>query len=143
MSSISSITSTTDSSSATTTTSSSSSNSLSLDDFTTLLATELQYQDPTDPVDTSEYISQLASISQLSALSDIKDMVSTLSTSVDNSSAFGLIGKTVTYSYEDSSGDTATASGTVSSVTVSSGTAYLNIGGTKVSMDNITSVTSS
>lgn len=119
--------------SSTTTTTSSSSNTLDYSDFITLLTTELKYQDPTESVDSSEYISQMAQLSTLSQLN-------TIGNSISNVQALNMIGKTVTYEYTDSSGSTATASGTVDSVISSSGSTYLSIGSNTVSLDDVVKV---
>ena len=124
------------SSSATTassTTSSSSSNSLDFEEFVQILATELKYQDPDDPVSGTEYVSQMAQISSLSALSS-------MNSTLNNATAYGLIGQTVSYSSTDTSGNTVTGTGTVKSVTVSGSSTYVNVGGTTVNYDDITKV---
>ncbi len=131
------VTSSTSTSSTTSTSSSSSTtSSIDFDSFIQLLATELKYQDPTDPVDTSEYMSQMIGIGSLEALENIYS-------ATNNSSAYSLIGKDVTYEYTDSSGNTATASGTVDSVTISGSNTYLTIDGTTVSLDDIVQVANS
>lgn len=126
----------TTSSSSTTSTSSTSNSDLDFEDWINLLATELQYQDPSDPVSSTEYVSQMA---QLSSLSQMENIYS----AVNNVQAYDLIGKTVTYTTTDSSGNSTTASGTVSSVAISDGTAYLVIDGTKVELSAVTSVADS
>lgn len=130
------ITSTTTSGTTSTTSSSSTTSSIDFDSFIQLLATELKYQDPTDPVDTSEYMSQMIGIGSLEALENIYS-------ATNNSSAYSLIGKDVTYQYTDSSGNTAAASGTVDSVIISGSNTYLTIDGTTVSLDDVVQVTSS
>ncbi|HMM21755.1 MAG TPA: flagellar hook capping FlgD N-terminal domain-containing protein [Selenomonadales bacterium] len=122
-------------STASSTTSTTSNSTLDFNSMLELLVTELQYQDPTDPVDTSEYVNQMVGISSLQALENIYSTVGT-------STAFGLIGQTVTYQYTDSSGNTVAASGVVDSVTVYSGTPYLNIDGTLVTVDKVVQVES-
>ena len=67
----------------------------------------------------------------------------TIGNSVNAYAAYSLIGQDVTYSTTDSSGTSTTASGTVSSVTISSGSVYLNIDGTSVSYDSLVSVNGS
>jgi len=105
----------------------------SFDSFIQILATQLQNQDPTDPVENTELVSQMAQLSSLSQLQVIGN-------SVNAYAAYSLIGQDVTYSTTDSSGNTATASGTVSSVKVSNGSVYLNINGVSVSYDSLVSV---
>ncbi|MDT8902111.1 flagellar hook capping FlgD N-terminal domain-containing protein [Anaeroselena agilis] len=121
-------------SSTTSTTSATTSNSdLSFEDWINLLATELQYQDPTDPISSSEYVSQMASLSSLSQIENIYSAVS-------NVEAYNLIGKSVTYQTTDSSGNTVEATGTVSSVILSGSSTYLSIDGNAVSLDAVVSV---
>lgn len=122
-------------SSTSSTTSTTSTSSLDFDEFIQLLATELKYQDPDDPVSGTEYVSQMAQISSLSALS-------TINTSLNNSEAYDIIGKTATYSTTDTSGATVTGTGTVQSVTISGSNTYVNVGGTTVNLSSITKVAS-
>jgi flagellar basal-body rod modification protein FlgD len=110
--------------------------SLDFDEFVQLLATELKYQDPDDPVSGTEYVTQLAQISSLSALS-------TMNSSLNNSTAFSMIGKTATYSTTDTSGNAVTGTGTVQSVTISGSNTYVNVGGTTVDLSAITKVADS
>lgn len=124
---------TTDDTTTTSTSSSSSTDSIDFDSFVQLLATELQYQDPTDPVDSTEYVAQMASFASL-------DKLDTIGNSMDSYEAYSMIGKTVTYTTTDSSGNSTTASGTVDYVTVSDGTPYLNIDGTSVELSSVTKV---
>ncbi|MBP2625433.1 MAG: flagellar hook capping protein [Firmicutes bacterium] len=133
-----SISATSSSSSTSTTTSSSTAttSSLDFDEFIQLLATELKYQDPDDPVSGTEYVSQMAQISSLSALS-------TINSSLNNSTAFNMIGKEATYSTTDTSGNVVTGSGTVQSVTISGSSTYVNVGGTTVDLASITEVSDS
>ncbi len=101
--------------------------------FLQLMATELQYQDPEDPIDSTEYVSQMAQFTSLNQLQ-------TITNSVDAAQAYDLIGKKVSYTTTDSSGNTVSSSGTVDSVTISSSVPYLNIGGTKVAIGSVTEV---
>lgn len=126
----------TSSTSTTTSSSIASTSSLDFDEFIQLLATELKYQDPDDPVSGTEYVTQMAQISSLSALS-------TINSSLNNSSAFSMIGKEATYSTTDTSGNTVTGSGTVQSVTISGSNTYVNVGGTTVDLSAITKVADS
>jgi flagellar basal-body rod modification protein FlgD len=100
-------------------------NSLSYDDFLTLLMTELQHQDPTQPMDPTAMVTQLATVSQVGqSVVTNQHLTSLLNTSA-LSQAEDMIGRTVT------STDGAT-SGVVQSVSVSSSgtTATLTDGST-------------
>ncbi|HWQ62504.1 MAG TPA: flagellar hook capping FlgD N-terminal domain-containing protein [Negativicutes bacterium] len=132
-SAISSLTSSTSTTSTASTSSTTSNSSLDFEDWINLLATELQYQDPSDPVNSTEYVAQMAELSSLSQMENIYS-------AINNVEAYSMIGKSVTYQTTDSSGDTSQATGTVDSVVLSGGNTYLSIGGTKVSLDSVVSV---
>lgn len=79
-------------SSSTTTSSSSSTvtNGLSADDFLSLLAEQLQNQDPLDPADTNEILNQLMTFASYqqeaesnTSLSDISDTLDKIASSLD------------------------------------------------------------
>lgn len=125
MSTISSVSSTSTSS----TSSTSSSSSLDTDSFLQILAAELKYQDPSDPVSATEYVSQMA-----------QNELTNISTAINNSSAYSLIGQEATYSTTDTSGNTVTGTGTVLSVTISGSNTYVNVDGTTVDYSSITQV---
>ncbi|HEX2954900.1 MAG TPA: flagellar hook capping FlgD N-terminal domain-containing protein [Bacillota bacterium] len=122
--------STTDSSSSS---SSSASNSVDYESFLTLLTTELQNQDPTDPVSNTEYVSQLAQVASLQQLN-------TLSSSMDSSRAYGMLGKEVTYTVTNDSGTSTTATGSVQSVISKNNTTYLIVDGAQVALSAVTQV---
>ncbi len=103
------------------------------DSFVQLLATELQYQDPTDPVSNTEYVSQMAQISSLERLN-------TLVSGIDSTRAYSMLGKNVTYETTDSTGASTTQSGTVDSVITKSGNTYLSVGGTLVELSSVLAV---
>jgi flagellar basal-body rod modification protein FlgD len=119
-----------------TTTASSSNSSLSYSDFLTLLTAELKYQDPNNPVSSSDEISQMAQLGSLSELNNIYSATS-------NSAAFSLVGKEVEYASTSSSGTTSYYTGTVDAVISSGGTTYVDVGGTKVTLDSIVEVADS
>lgn len=65
----------------------------------TLLAAELEHQDPTDPVDTTEYTSQLMSLSQIeqqSLTNDTLEALLNMAQSVESDGANSYLGRTVT-----------------------------------------------
>jgi len=88
-------------------------NSLSYDDFLTMLMTELQHQDPTQPMDPTEMVSQLATVSEVGQAVQTNTTLSALLNTSSLSQAESLIGQTITSS-------DGTASGVVASVSVSS-----------------------
>jgi len=88
-------------------------NSLSPNDFLTLLIAEMQNQDPTKPMDPAQMVSQLATVSQVSQSVKANTTLSSLLTATSLSQAEQLIGKKVV----SADGQT---SGTVVSVQVTS-----------------------
>jgi len=98
------------STSTTTSSSSSSLSSVTSDDFLQLFVAQLKAQDPLNPMDSSQFTSQLAQFSSLEQLTNLNASMSDLlasQTSLQNTLATDLIGKTVVYA-----GDTATLDGT-------------------------------
>ncbi|MBF0565402.1 MAG: flagellar hook assembly protein FlgD [Nitrospirae bacterium] len=68
-------------------------------EFLKLFTTQLQYQDPLNPMDSSTFTSQLAQFSSLEQLTNINTNLKSMSAyenSLNNLSAVGMIGKTVT-----------------------------------------------
>jgi flagellar basal-body rod modification protein FlgD len=89
-------------------------NQLSYNDFLTLLMSELQHQDPTQPMDPTQMVSQLATVSNVGQAVQANKTLSQMLTANSLSQAEGMLGQTITSTDGKSSG-------TVSSVTVSSG----------------------
>ena len=85
-----------------TTSSAASKGMLGKDDFMKLLVAQMQHQDPMNPSDSSQMAAQLAQFSSLEQLTNISQQMAsqaadsaTLVNTVNNSSAIGLLGKTV------------------------------------------------
>lgn len=117
-------------------TSSSDSNSLvNQDQFMQLLVTQLQNQDPDDPTDQTQMLAQLAQFSSLSEMSTLNQTMTSSSQFDQMAQSAGLVGKTVTAGTAD-----APVTGTVSYVTISNNTAYLNIGGQDVPASTVTQI---
>lgn len=107
---------------------------LGKDEFLKLLVTQLQNQDPLNPQDDTQFIAQLA---QFSSLEQMTNMSSTLT----NTSAFGLVGKEVIV--EDKNETTGTSKevrGVVDYVEMQNGDAYLSIEGKLYSVDDLVQV---
>lgn len=120
--------------SSTTTSTTSSSSDLDKDAFLRLLVTQLQYQDPLDPMDNTEFVSQMA---QFSALEQMQN----LNTTMTNSQAYSMIGRTVYAQIYDSATNTyEEIAGTVDSITIKSSGAYLNIGDKEVAYSDVSQV---
>ena len=84
--------------------------------FLNLLVTQLKNQDPTNPMDSNQMTAELAQFSQLEQLENLSSQFSSVLSTTQKSYANSLVGKTVTYSVTDSSGNTSYTSGTVNAV---------------------------
>ena len=70
---------------------------LDKDGFLKLFITQLQHQDPSAPMDASESIAQMASFSMVEGMNNMQATNSSIASSLNTSSAVGLIGRTVSY----------------------------------------------
>src|SRR6202034_1698120 len=84
--------------------------SLSYNDFLTLLMAEMKNQDPTQPMDPSQMVSQLATVSEVGQAVQTNTTLSSLLTSSSLSQAEQLIGRTVTSADGSTSGEVASVS---------------------------------
>ena len=100
------------------------------DSFMKILACELQNQDPTEPVKNTEYVAQLAQVESLSQLQYMNGMLTL-------SSAYALIGKSVTYRTTDDSGNPTTATGTVQAVVEKNNGIYFLVNGGLVPVSDV------
>lgn len=89
-------------------------NELDLDDFLTLLITEMQNQDPLNPMENSEMIQQISQIREIGATNDLTSTLTNLSLSQQLTTASSLIGREVTGLTDESE----EVSGSVERVTV-------------------------
>lgn len=101
--------------------------------FLQLLVCQMKNQDPLQPNTDTEYVAQLATFSQLEQLQN-------LNSTNTQSQAFGLIGKTVTMTAINSSGNNTTIEGKVESATISNGVAYLVVNGSSYPINQLVSV---
>lgn len=76
---------------------------LSTEDFWTLIAAELKYQDMSDPMDNAAMMEQITQMSSMSTMNSMADAISNFSTVINNLSSVtlttystGLLGKEVT-----------------------------------------------
>ena len=118
------------------TTTSTSKNTLGQDAFLKLLMTQLRNQDPLQPTDNTAFIAQLAQFSSLQEVQGISTNLKSYTSSQPILEASNLIGRTVTGKDSDSN----TVQGKVSSVRFDSGNVILNVGGTEVTADSLTSI---
>lgn len=74
------------------------STSLGMEDFLSLLTTQLSYQDPTNPTDNTQMVSQMAQLSVVQSLAELNTTADDLSSSVTSSMALmasSLVGQDV------------------------------------------------
>ena len=107
--------------------------SLGKDAFLQLLVAQMKYQDPLEPTSNTEYISQFATFSEL-------EQMQNMSATLELSRASTLVGQTVLMKVTDSSGREVTVQGNVDYVVYENNKAYLSIGGSLYSMDDLDTV---
>lgn len=105
-------------------------NSLGPDEFMTLLITELRMQDPMSPMDTQGLVQQLSQMEMVSETRMARQ-------SQDFSQALAMIGRTATWQ-DATTGEV--QSGAISGVVRNGSDAQVMVGGAKLSLDEITSV---
>ena len=108
-------------------------------DFLNLLTTQLQNQDPLDPESDTDMASQMAQFSSLTAMTNLNTTATQAAGYTEMQSAATMLGKTITSSATDSSGNAIT--GVVSSVGLSSsGTVTLDVDGNSVGLSTVTGI---
>ena len=98
------------------------SGTIGLQDFMKILLTQLTYQDPLKPMDNQEFMAQIAQFTSLEQAQQINSKLDTMLSSQSSLQSVGLIGKTVEVSTQSG-----TTVGTVSSLSLSSGSPQLTI----------------
>lgn len=98
------------------------SGSIGLQDFLKILLTQLTYQDPLKPMDNQEFMAQIAQFTSLEQTQQINTKLDTMLSSQSSLQSVGLIGKTVEVSTQSG-----TTVGTVSSLSIASGSPQLTI----------------
>jgi flagellar basal-body rod modification protein FlgD len=115
---------------------------------------KLENQDPTDPIDDSSFTSDMAQYSSLEQMTNMNTTMDAMSTELDNlntnitsqmsltntGQAVSLVGKTVTVQTTDTSGNSTTAMGTVTSIRFVDGVAKAVINGTEYDTSAVTEV---
>ena len=102
---------------------------LSSGDFLSLLTTEMQNQDPMKPVDDTQSMAQLAQFSALSATEELNKSFQSFQSNFGVMQSASLIGKTVTVSTPDATGNSSNVTGTVSSIAVQNGQPFFTMNG--------------
>lgn len=108
-------------------------NGLDKDAFLGLLVAQMKYQDPLEPTSNTEFISQYATFSELEQMQNMGE-------TLELSRASSLVGKVVTVNTTDSNGNETQMQGKVDYVTYENGKAFVSIGGTPYSLDNVYAV---
>lgn len=98
-------------------------------DFLSLLTTEMKNQDPMSPVDNTQSMAQLAQFSALSATEELNKSFQNFQSNFGVLQSASLIGKTVTVSTPDGSGNSSNVTGTVASIAVQNGQPYFTMNG--------------
>jgi flagellar basal-body rod modification protein FlgD len=99
---------------------------LDKDGFLKLFVAQLQHQDPSAPMDANASTQQMATFTQLEQMTNLATTNAKIATTLNTSSAVGLIGRTVTYIDADGASQT----GKVEKVATSTdGQASLTIAG--------------
>jgi flagellar basal-body rod modification protein FlgD len=107
--------------SATSTSTTAANQTLGESDFLTLLTTQLQNQNPLSPMDDTQSVAELAQFSSLQATSNLASSFSTFESNSAVTQAGSLLGKSVSVSSTDSSGNSSTVAGTINSIQVVNG----------------------
>lgn len=102
---------------------------LGKDDFLMLMVGKLQNQDPMNPTDDSQFMAQMAQMTSL-------EQMTNMSVAMSQTQAFGMLGKTVSYT----DGNGAVATGTVDRVVMNGSKVTLKVGDAEVAPDKVTSV---
>jgi flagellar basal-body rod modification protein FlgD len=126
----------TTSSSTSNSTATNSMQSLTVEDFTKMLVTEMQNQDPTQPMTNTDLMNQVSQIQSIEANQQLTSTLQAVALGQSIASAGNLIGRNV--SGLDAKGNK--VSGTVSSVSISNGSAMLNIGSSSLSLNEVTQI---
>ena len=104
--------------------------------FLTLLVNELQNQDPTAPTDETQTLSQLAQFSQLQQIQNLNTTLTTSAGFTNVAQSATLIGKTISTATATNAG----TSGIVTSVSLSNGKTYLQVGGQNIDASTVTAI---
>jgi flagellar basal-body rod modification protein FlgD len=112
---------------------------LSLNDFVTLLVTELQQQDPTQPVDNSTILNEVGQMDSISSNMQLNTTMQSMQLGQDVNTGSSLLGKTVTGIDTNNN----SVNGVVNSVTVASGQVQLNVGSQVMNISNVASIVGS
>ncbi|PFG32238.1 flagellar hook assembly protein FlgD [Sanguibacter antarcticus] len=105
--------------------------------FMTLLVAQLKYQDPSSPMDTTEMMAQTTQLASMEQLTTLSTTMSESFALQMRMAAASLIGQEVTYAGADG----AMVTGTATAVSYADSVPTVTVGGTKVLLDAVASVT--
>jgi flagellar basal-body rod modification protein FlgD len=121
-------------------------NSVDMNQFLTLMITELQNQDPMNPMDNTQMLQQISEIRQIGATQQLQDSLQAVFVGQNLSTASGLIGKQVNALTDDGKN----VAGVVDRVTVevdpkddSKRTLRVHMGTNEVQLSNVREILSS
>ena len=107
--------------------------SIGLEQFITLMVTELQNQDPLNPMDNAQLLDQLSNMQSITSTKKLTETLDAVMLGQNLSNAGGLIGKVVNGLTDG--GDEVT--GTVDKATLAGNIPYLNIGDKSIRISNV------
>lgn len=106
--------------------------------FMNLLVTQLKNQDPSSPMDTNQMISQTTSLAMMERLTEISKSGQSAAVLQMQSTATGLLGRSVTY--QDGAG--AAVTGKATAVSFAGGQPQVTVDGVKVALEAISGISS-
>jgi len=111
---------------------------LNQSDFLTLLADQMQAQDPLNPMPDTEFVSQMATFTSLQTMGTLSTNFSTFSSESVPADVTNYLGKTVTV--PDSTQASGSATGVVSGLTFNNGTPQIIVNGQSYDPTTITAI---
>jgi flagellar basal-body rod modification protein FlgD len=109
-------------------------------DYMKLLVTQLQNQNPLEPMDNNQMASQLAQLSQLSQTEQLNSKFSDVLATSQKSYASSLVGKEVSFSYADDTGNIQYGGGTVQGIMTDGNNISLQVGNYAIGLGDILTV---
>ena len=109
-------------------------------DYMKLLVTQLQNQNPLEPMDNNQMASQLAQLSQLGQIEQLNSKFSDVLATSQKSYACSLVGKQVSFSITDDSGNSQLSSGTVAGVITQGSDIKLQVGDYTIGLSDVQAV---
>jgi len=111
-------------------------NDLGTEDFMELLIKQLQNQNPRDPMKNKEMMGQISQLTQLEQTQNLSDKIDGISKSSRNSQYISILGANVNVATKDGQN----LSGQLSKVSFQNGDTNIEVGGEKISADNVASI---